>query len=143
MIRYALACDVGHEFESWFGSGAAFDELSRRDLVACPDCGSTRVVKAIMAPAVVTPQPAPAAVGVALLDERRRELRKLARALRDKIVAETQDVGTRFPDEARRMHGGEVPHREIRGQATVDEARSLLEEGVMILPLPSVPDDLN
>ena len=80
---------------------------------------------------------------VTLLDERRTELRRLARALRDKIMAETQDVGLRFPDEARRMHEGEIPHREIRGQATIDEARSLLEDGVMILPLPGAPDELN
>ena len=149
MIRFALSCDKGHRFESWFASGAAFDELTGRGLVACSACGSTGVGKAIMAPAVVTERPAPSRgeerprLEVSLLDERRSELRRLAKALREKIIAETQDVGARFPDEARRMHEGEIPHREIRGEATPDEARSLLKDGVMILPLPAAPDDFN
>ena len=156
MIRYALACDSGHRFESWFGSIAAFDNLREQGILTCPTCGSQQVAKTIMSPAVVAARgqamlpaegaPAgtgPAPVDVALLDDKRQELRNALRAFRDKVFAETQDVGTRFPEEARRMHDGEIAHREIRGQATIDEARALLDDGVMILPLPSLPDDLN
>ena len=83
------------------------------------------------------------AIDVSLLDDRRQELRGLVKAFRDKVLAETQDVGARFPQEARQMHDGDIPHREIRGQATLDEARALLEDGIMILPLPAAPDDFN
>ena len=155
MIRYALACDAGHRFESWFGSSAAFDSLLATGVLVCPSCGSHHVAKTIMAPAIVakrgpaakraedTPASGAAPVDVALLDDKRQELRNAIRAFRDKVLADTQDVGTRFPEEARRMHDGEIAHREIRGQATIDEARALLDDGIMVLPLPTLPDDLN
>ena len=151
MIRYSLACDSGHRFESWFHDSAAFDTLAGRGLVKCPNCASAAVAKTIMAPAVVAARvpagrsaPAKAdSIDVSLLDEGRRELRSLIKAVREKVVAETQDVGPRFPEQARRMHDGDIPHRDIRGQATIDEARALLEDGIFILPLPSAPDELN
>ena len=157
MIRYALACDAGHRFESWFGDSAAFDHLKAEGLVACPCCGSTRVVKAIMAPSVTRRgegdgredrgaaaplRPSPPEAGRGPLDGH-REVRALVQALRSKVLAETTDVGDRFPREARRMHDGDIPHRDIRGEATLEEARSLLEEGIMILPVPLAPDELN
>ncbi len=149
MIRYSLACDSGHRFESWFHDSAAYDALADRQLVNCPVCASSAVAKTIMAPAVVAVRvPAAAAtkpesVDVSLLDEGRKDLRSLIKAVRDKVMAETQDVGARFPYEARRMHEGDIPHRDIRGQATLDEARALLEDGISILPLPSAPEELN
>ena len=155
MIRYALACDAGHRFESWFGNSAAFDDLLEQGILSCPTCGSQHVAKSIMAPAVARRatdlqrvdgarlEESQPALDVALLDEKRRELRTAIRLFRDKVLVETQDVGMRFPEEARRMHDGEIAHREIRGQATIDEARALLDDGIMILPLPTLPDDLN
>ena len=157
MIRYSLACDAGHRFDSWFGDSSAFDELAARRLVSCPTCASTEVSKTIMAPAVRARQAVSGdgaisarssadvggSVEVSLLDDGRKELRNLIKAFREKIIAETHDVGARFPIEARQMHNGEIPLREIRGQASIDEARTLLEDGIMILPLPVVPDEFN
>ena len=156
MIRYTLACDAGHRFDSWFGSSTAFDGLREQGALTCPTCGSRHVAKTIMAPAVLA-QRAPsatlvegaptgtnaAAVDVALLDDRRQEIRDAMRVFRDKVLAKTHDVGTRFPEQARRMHDGEIAHEDIRGQATIDEARALIEDGIMVLPLPTLPDDLN
>ena len=148
MIKYALACEKGHEFESWFPSAAAYDAQARRGLVACPECSSTRVAKAIMAPAVVgaaraNVASAEAPAEVALLDRRQRSLRDAVRALRREIEANTDDVGTKFAELARSMHAGETPERAIRGQATGAEVEALLEEGVGVLPLPAAPEELN
>lgn len=159
MIRYALICETGHEFESWFASAASFDAQAERGLVTCAACGSARVSKAIMAPAVArrdrlapvkaAPEPAQAepvaeaSAPVALLDEKQRALREMMRALRAEIVSNTEDLGRAFPDEARRIHEGEAPQRSIRGEATAEEARALIEEGVQILPMPTLPDKRN
>jgi len=148
MIKYALACDKGHEFESWFPSAAAYDEQARCGLVVCPECSSNRVAKAIMAPAVVGAARAnlPAAEApteVALLDRRQRALREAVRALRREIEANTDDVGTKFAELALSMHAGQTPERAIRGQATGAEVEALLEEGVDVLPMPAAPDELN
>jgi hypothetical protein len=150
MIKYALVCEKNHSFESWFPDSESFDRLARRGLVACPECDSTRVAKALMAPAVVGAKKAkaPAAAeaapaNVALIDDRQQRLRELAKELRQEIMTKTDDVGRRFPEEARAIHAGEAPQRSIRGQATVEEARALLEDGVGVLPIPQVPDELN
>lgn len=166
MIRYALRCDKGHDFESWFKSSAAYDSQRKRKLVTCPTCDSAAVEKAIMAPRVIgksrskTPQstlPAAVAEGtsppsspevsssdsVALVSPQERELRAKLKELRDLIVSKAENVGDKFPDEARRMHYGDIEHRPIYGEASVDEARSLIEEGVEVAPLPIVPDDRN
>ncbi|MGD0187367.1 MAG: DUF1178 family protein [Roseiarcus sp.] len=149
MIKFALACDEGHGFESWFPDGAAYEKQARRGLIACPECGSTRVAKAIMAPAVVgagRPERAPSAaapVPVALIDERQRALREAVRSLRREIEAHTDDVGAKFPDIARAIHTGEAPERAIRGQASRAEVEALIEEGVGVLPMPTAPDELN
>ena len=156
MILYSLACDAGHRFESWFGSSIAFDTLVGQGVLSCPTCGSSRVAKTIMAPAIVanrvtiarpdassSSDTAAPSVEVALLDDKRLEARRVIKAFHEKVMAETLDVGSRFPDEARRMQDGKIPHREIRGQASLEEARALLEDGVMILPLPTIPEELN
>ncbi len=148
MIKYALACEKGHEFESWFPDAAAYDEQARRGFVACPECGSSRVAKAIMAPAVVGAArahaaPAEAPAEVALLDRRQRALREAVRALRREIEANTDDVGTKFAEVARSMYAGDTPERAIRGLASGAEVEALLEEGVVVLPMPAAPDELN
>jgi hypothetical protein len=149
MIKYSLTCEKDHSFESWFPDSASFDRLAKRGLVVCPECNSSRVGKALMAPAVVgankRDQPAaePTPANVALVDERHRRLREMAKELRQEIMAKTDDVGPRFPDEARAIHAGDAPQRSIRGQATADEARALIEEGVGVLPIPNAPEELN
>jgi hypothetical protein len=148
MIRFALVCANGHEFESWFASNESYDFQIANKLVACPYCNGTEIAKAVMAPAVarsvgapVKPAEAPKQ-NVALLGEADRGLREMARELHQKIVAATVDVGADFAREARRIHDGEAPQRPIRGQTSPEDARALLEEGVEIMPMPSTPEDL-
>ena len=143
MIKYALACAGGHGFDSWFPDSAAFEALSERGLVACPECGSTAVEKAIMAPAVVGADRAAPETNVALLDDKRRSLREMAAHLRREIEANTDDVGAKFPEVARAIHAGDEPERAIRGRASPDEARALIEEGVGVLPIPALADEFN
>ena len=150
MIKFSLACDKGHGFESWFPDGAAYEKQARRGLIACPHCGSTAVAKAIMAPAVVgAARPArseaepSAPVPVALIDERQRALRETMRELKREIEARTDDVGAKFPEVARAIHAGDAPERAIRGQASRAEIKALLDEGVDVLPMPFVPDEFN
>jgi len=159
MILYALRCEQGHAFESWFQSSSAFDSQLRRKLVACPVCDSIKVEKAIMAPRIVSkkgresaapvpapvpapsPEAAPGAQPLMLAQE--RELRAKLKDLRDHIVKNADNVGERFPSEARKMHYGEIEHRPIYGEASPDEARALIEEGVEVSPLPVLPEDRN
>jgi hypothetical protein len=167
MIKYSLVCDSAHGFESWFPDSASYDTQVKRGLVECPTCQSRQVSKAMMAPAVSTSRskearresmqaaaeaeaaPAPAAAAVpapqpvALLDERQQAVRAMIRELHDKLTENSTDVGSSFPEEARRMHDGEAPQRSIHGQATFEEAKALVEEGIPVLPLPVLPDDRN
>jgi hypothetical protein len=155
MIKYSLKCPQGHEFDSWFQNGAAFDDQAARGLVTCPICSSATVSKAIMAPALAfqaerpqteRPQadaPDEKKTEVALVDPKQQEYRAMLRALRHKVLTETDDVGDRFPEEARRIQDGSVPERAIHGRATLDEARALVSDGIDILPIPALPEDLN
>ena len=157
MIRYALRCEHDHAFESWFQSSSAFDSQVKRKLVACPVCESTRVEKAIMAPQIVSkkgretaasapvpaqpPEAAPGAQPLVMAQE--HELRAKLKELRDHIVKNADNVGERFPNEARKMHYGEIEHRPIYGEASPEEARALIDEGVEVSPLPVLPEDRN
>lgn len=144
MIKYALACAEGHAFESWFPDSAAYEKQRKRGFVVCPECGSTRVDKAIMAPAVVGGVRPPSEAGPEILvDDRRRKAREFLTAMRREIEANTDDVGARFPQEARAIHFGEAPERAIRGRASLEEAKSLIEDGVGVLPMPMMEDELN
>jgi hypothetical protein len=156
MIRYNLRCEKGHAFESWFQSSAAYESQEKRWLVSCPACGSVKVERAIMAPQIVTkkgreaPAPEPAAPTEAtaseptpLLMAQERELRAKLKELRDHIVKNADNVGERFPNEARKMHYGDIEHRPIYGEASPEEARSLIDEGVEVSPLPVLPDARN
>jgi hypothetical protein len=164
MIRYALACAQGHDFESWFPGSAAYDEQRARGLVSCPLCGSAEVDKQIMAPSVarkdqhaaspaaptsaepVAQAPAPpaaAAQPMAVFTEREREFRAMVKAFRDHVTKTADYVGRGFADEARKMHYGEVEHRSIYGEANLAEAKDLIDEGIDVHPLPVVPDERN
>ena len=144
MIKYALGCAEGHAFDSWFSDSASYDKQRKRGFVACPECGSTRVDKAIMSPAVVggdraTVQTVPELV----VDDRRRQAREFFVRMRREIEANTDDVGAKFPQVARAIHLGDEPERAIRGRASLAEAKSLLEDGVGVLPMPMLEDELN
>ena len=147
MIRYALCCEAGHTFESWFNNSTAFDRQVARGLVTCPLCGSAKVEKAIMAPALSggreAPAPEPEKTPVAIVSKEEVELRKKLKELRDHIVKSADYVGEKFPEEARRMHYGEIEHRSIYGEASPDAAKSLAEEGIEFHPLPRLPDERN
>jgi hypothetical protein len=159
MIRYSLRCERGHAFESWFQSSSAYESQEKRKLVSCPSCGSVKVERAIMAPQIVSkkgreiaaPAPAesaaPAEVATTestpLLMAQERELRAKLKELRDHITKNADNVGERFPNEARKMHYGDIEHRPIYGEASPDEARALIDEGVEVSPLPVLPDDRN
>jgi hypothetical protein len=158
MIRYNLRCARGHAFESWFQSSSAYESQEKRKLVNCPACGTAKVERAIMAPQIVSKKsrdraaPAPmlttstevtAPASTPLMMAQERELRAKLKELRDHIVKNADNVGERFPNEARKMHYGDIEHRPIYGEASPDEARSLIEEGVEVSPLPVLPDDRN
>lgn len=136
MIHYALKCENGHGFESWFQSGDAFDKVRAAGMVACPDCGSARVEKALMAPSVkVSRGQADAPLSAPPVSKRERALAELRRR-----VEEGSDyVGMNFAAEARAMHEGSAPERSIWGEARVDDARKLLEDGIPVAPLPFRP----
>ena len=155
MIRYSLRCERGHAFESWFQSSSAYDSQRKRGLVACPSCDSTKVEKAIMAPRIArkgksksAPEPvaAPAddttSTSLVMAPQERELLSKL-REIRDHVLKNADDVGKKFPEEARKMHYGDIEQRAIYGEATADEARSLVDEGIEVAALPVLPGDRN
>jgi len=164
MIRYALVCAKGHAFESWFPSSAAYDKQAKRGLVTCPTCGVSKVEKAIMAPklsgtkkrgaasAAATAPDAPAPVAndtpVAMMSPQmispqEHELRQKLKELREHLTKNSDYVGKKFPEEARKMHYGEIDHRSIYGEASVKDAKELHEEGIEFHPLPVLPDERN
>jgi hypothetical protein len=150
MIRYALRCERDHTFESWFQNSSAYESQAKRKLVNCPLCGSDRIEKAIMAPRISSKkerkstQALEATAGTKpLVIAQERELRKKLKELRDHIVKNADNVGERFPNEARKMHYGEIDHRPIYGEASRKEAHALIEEGIEVSPLPVLPEDRN
>lgn len=147
MIKYALACEQAHEFESWFPSSDAYETQRKRGFVTCPYCDSPKVEKQIMAPSVArtdkTPMVPAEPQPVATISEKEREMRAMVRAFREHVLQNSENVGKGFAEEARRMHYGEAEERSIYGEAESAEVRSLLEEGIDILPLPVAPDDRN
>jgi hypothetical protein len=128
VIVFDLACSAGHVFEAWFGSQADYDGQRQRGLVSCPVCGDGEVGKAPMAPRISGTRsnaaPDPKQVMQAMMMAQR------------KMLAQSEDVGTRFAEEARAIHTGDAEERRIHGQATPAEAKTLIEEGVPVQPLP-------
>jgi hypothetical protein len=165
MIRYALACERGHGFESWFANSTAYDKQVKQGLVVCPVCSSSKVEKAIMAPRLSgarkrddataagepaapanVPAPAPvqaAGAPVAMMSPQEQEFRKKLKELREHLTRNADYVGQKFPEEARKMHYGEVERRSIYGEASPDQAKELHEEGIEFHPLPVLPEERN
>jgi hypothetical protein len=173
MIRYALICAKGHNFESWFANSAAYDKQVKRKLVDCPVCGDTKVEKAIMSPRLAgvarrgsgdavssADMPAHAAAGeaatanaptgaaqdkvpVAIVSPQEREFHAKLRAIREHLTKNADYVGKKFPEEARKMHYGEADHRSIYGEASPQDAKELHDEGIEFHPLPVIPDERN
>jgi len=161
MIRYSLSCERQHAFEIWFKNSADYDTQVKRGLVTCPECGSGKVEKALMTPALgrnakrgapapdaapPPPETAPAAETkspVAMVSPQEKEFRAKLKELRDHLTRNAENVGGKFPEEARKMHYGEKEHRSIYGEASPQEAKELLEEGVELHPLPVLPNERN
>lgn len=133
MIRYKLICEEGHTFDGWFRDSSAFDEQCAQQQVACPFCASIHVTRGVMAPHVARSD----------RDEEMARLRGMVRQLHDTLIEQTEDVGDRFPEEARAIEDGDAARRPIRGHATYEEAKALLEDGIEILPIPELPSDGN
>ncbi|MEQ9125981.1 MAG: DUF1178 family protein [Alphaproteobacteria bacterium] len=134
MIRYSLVCKAGHVFDGWFPGIEACDKQLKKGLVACPDCGSSKVKKALMAPAIAPKKSDSDAARkrVMAFAEHRAKLA----ALREHVEQNFENVGERFPEEARRIHYGEAERRDIYGEASLAEAKELVEEGVEVAALP-------
>jgi hypothetical protein len=167
MIRYALVCGKGHAFESWFASSSAYDAQVKRSLVECPTCGDTRIEKTIMAPQLAgtkkrkrsakadpaTTGAAPSAASeasppaeaapVAMMSPQEHEFRAKLREIREHLTRNADYVGQKFPEEARKMHYGDIEHRSIYGEASPQEAKELHDEGIEFHPLPVLPDERN
>lgn len=151
MIRYTLHCDADHDFEAWFASSAAFDKQAKRGLVCCPQCGSSKVEKSIMAPNIgvkgnrkADAQPVKAANSEAAeKSPSYAELRALMRRMRQEVERNAEYVGPRFAEEARKIHYEESDARGIYGEATLEDAQALQEEGIEFLPLPQLPEEQN
>jgi hypothetical protein len=168
MIRYSLVCERRHEFEIWFKNSADYDKQSKRGLVSCPACGSEKVEKALMAPSLgagakkrksarpraieapaATEAPAPEAAApestspVAMISPQEKEFRAKLKELRDHLTKNADNVGKKFPEEARKMHYGETEHRSIYGEASAEDAKEMHEEGIEFHPLPTLPDERN
>jgi hypothetical protein len=155
MIKFSLHCHKGHTFDSWFNSSAVFDKMAKRGQLDCPDCGSHKVTKALMAPNVAagkgkrarSSSAAPEGPVASPDDQQRmvmqRELMGAMRKLRAEVEAKAEYVGPKFAEEARKIHFDETPARGIYGEASADDVKSLLDDGVECYPLPVLPEDRN
>ncbi len=147
MIRYDLVCRQGHIFDGWFSSSAAFDEQGKTGEVRCPQCGTPHVEKQLMMPGIPVKSNRRASTPQTFTstprDPRAEALQNAIRELRRYVKEKADYVADGFPEEARRMHYREIKQRGIYGEATLDEARELIEEGIEVRPLPSVPEDHN
>lgn len=136
MILYNLICAKGHAFEGWFRDSAGFDEQARAGALLCAVCGSSDVNKAVMAPAVSGTKKS------TLTSTEAKKMRQFATGLRKYVEQNADYVGPDFAEEARKIHYGESEERHIYGEATLDEAKELIEEGVDVAPLPPDPDKM-
>lgn len=149
MIKYSLICDKEHEFEGWFGSSDDYDKQLKHGFVDCPQCGSTKISKAIMAPRVSgtkksrNEMQAQINTMATVAPQMPQEVITKIREIKKHIEKTSENVGDKFAEEARKIHYGEAEARGIYGKASVDEAISLVEEGVSVVPIPELPEDKN
>ncbi len=139
MIKYRLRCAQSHEFEAWFASSESYEAQAAEGKISCPDCGDRDIDKAIMAPNVAVKR-------VALPQQETSSqppVAELVREVRRALLASAEDVGARFPEEARKIHYGEAERRGIHGTASGEEVRTLLDEGIEVVALPNLPEDAN
>ena len=137
MIVYNLRCRNSHEFEGWFRDSAAFDAQSKGGKLTCPVCDSRKVEKAIMAPAVS------GAKKSAVTADEAKKMRQFMTGLRKYVQENADYVGPNFAEEARKIHYGEAEDRHIYGEASLEEAKELVDEGVDVAPLPPDIDGAN
>ena len=133
MIVYNLRCAKDHAFEAWFRDSATYDEQAKAGEVVCPACGSTKVAKAPMAPNISSSKTASSDMAQAA------EVMGKLRELRAEVESNSDHVGDKFPEEARKIHYGEAEKRNIHGDATPAEAKELKDEGVDFSVIPWVP----
>ena len=138
MIQYSLKCENDHSFDSWFASADAYDKLADNGMVSCAVCGSTKVGKAIMAPRVRTTKGKESPAAPTLPTEKSATEQAMAE-MRAQVEQNSEYVGTNFATEARSMHLGDAPERAIFGEAKPEEAKSLIEDGIPVTPLPFMP----
>ena len=151
MIVFDLLCASGHRFEGWFGSAADFAAQQKKKLVSCPTCGSAHVERVPSATranlGAEPPKPAPAkpSTPAKTPDMEGKDPFAIAQMLYsrmlDEILTQSEDVGTRFPEEARKIFYEKAPGRAIRGQATQQEHDDLVEEGIPVARFPVPPTD--
>jgi hypothetical protein len=138
MIVFDLACDNDHPFEGWFGSADDFALQAKAGGIACPVCGSVAVTRQLSAPYVNTrsgSKPAENSQMVAVANA----AQELKKKFIEHVLTNTEDVGRRFPEEARRIFYKEAPERAIRGTASTDEVGQLKEEGIDVMAIPGTP----
>jgi hypothetical protein len=151
MIHYDLICDQGHGFDGWFRNSSAYDSQAEAGLVSCTVCGSSKVEKQLMAPGIpiksnrkeAAPLAAPAKMVAGPVDPRLAMMMQMVREMRKHVEENAEYVGDKFAEEARKIHYEEAEHRGIYGQASPDEAKALIEEGIAVHPLPRLPEDGN
>jgi len=147
MIRYDLLCDKGHEFDAWFSDSAAYDTQRKRGFVECSVCGSIKVEKQLMRPSIGAKSSKKSELSKPMvagpIDPRMQQMMSMMREFRAHVEKNAENVGDKFADEARKIHYKESEERGIYGNATADEARDLIEEGIEVHPLPRLPEDGN
>lgn len=160
MIQYTLICENKHTFDAWFKSNQTYNEQRESGILECPMCATTHISKALMAPAVsissekvtapvslpatsVQDAAAPGKVSLSTGHPEQQKIRAALKKMRDTVVSEAEYVGDKFADEARKIHAQESENRGIYGEATADEVKALVDDGVDFVPLPTFPEDHN
>lgn len=143
MIKYSLICEKEHDFEGWFGSSEDYDKQRKRGFVECPQCGSKKISKALMAPGVAGTKKSSDTAITNVVSKMPEEIVTKIREIKQHIEKTSENVGDKFPEEARKIHYGESEARGIYGKASVKEAVELAEEGVNVVPIPDLPEDKN
>lgn len=135
MIKYSVKCKNDHQFDGWFKDSATFDKQAKAKQIECPSCGDTKVSKAPMAPRISKSSGTQEKL-TSRADEVAQELAEAASKIREHVEENCDYVGTEFAEEARKIHYGEADERGIYGEATINEAKELDDEGIEVLPIP-------